>query len=136
MADEEFGEQLQRVLTIYGEDVNDKIRAITTETMKAMLKETKLTAPRGRRQKKDSYSQHISGDYRGTRVSARGLRGQDIHAIWYVRAPDYRLTHLLVKGHATSKGNRTRTSPFLHNASEKAIADYEQKLQEVLSNGN
>jgi hypothetical protein len=136
MANEEFGEQLERVLTIYGEDINDKLRAITTETMKSLVKETKATAPRGRRAKKDSYSKHISGDYRGTRKTSSGLRGQDIHAIWYVRAPEYRLTHLLVKGHATSKGTRTRTSPFLHNAREKAVAEYEEKVQEVLRHGN
>lgn len=136
MADEDIGTQLERVLTIYSEDVNDKIRAITTQTMKSFVKETKVTAPRGRREKNDSYSKHISGDYRGTRKSARGLRGQDIHAIWYVRAPEYRLTHLLVHGHATSKGNRTRTSPFLHNARERAVAEYEEKLQEALRNGN
>ena len=133
---EDFGEQMQRVLTIYSEDINEKIRAITTQTMKQLVKETKATAPRGRRADKDSYRKHISGDYRGTRKTARGLRGQDIHAIWYVRAPDYRLTHLLVKGHATSKGTRTRSSPFLHNAREKAVSEYESKLREVISNGN
>ena len=136
MADNDIGEQLERVLTIYGEEVNEKIRAITTETMKSLVKETKATAPKGRRANKDSYRKHISGDYRGTRKTARGLRGQDIHAIWYVRAPEYRLTHLLVHGHATSKGNRTRTSPFLHNARERAVAEYEEKLQEALRNGN
>ncbi len=136
MADNDFGEQLERVLTIYSEDINDKLRAITTETMKNLVKETKATAPRGRRAKKDSYANHISGDYRGTRKSIRGLRGQDIHAIWYVRAPDYRLTHLLVKGHATSKGTRTRSNPFLHNARERAVAEYEEKVQEVLRDGN
>ena len=136
MADNDFGEQLTRVLTIYGEEVNEKIRAITTETMKSLVKETKITAPRGKRDKKDSYSKHISGDYTGTRKTARGLRGQDIHAIWYVRAPEYRLTHLLVKGHATSKGTRTRTSPFLHNARERAVAEYEEKIQEAIRNGN
>ena len=133
---EDFGEQMHRVLTIYSEDINEKIRAITTQTMKQLVKETKATAPRGRRADKDSYRKHISGDYRGTRKTARGLRGQDIHAIWYVRAPDYRLTHLLVKGHATSKGTRTRSSPFLHNAREKAVSEYEAKLREVISNGN
>ena len=136
MADNDFGEQLTRVLTIYGEEVNEKIRAITTETMKSLVKETKITAPRGKRDKKDSYSKHISGDYTGTRKTARGLRGQDIHAIWYVRAPEYRLTHLLVKGHATSKGTRTRSSPFLNNAKERAVAEYEEKIQEAIRNGN
>ena len=135
MADD-LGEQLQRVLTVYGEGINDKIRAITTETMKSLVKETKATAPRGKRADNDSYRKHISGDYRGTRKNARGLRGQDIHAIWYVRAPDYRLTHLLVKGHATSKGTRTRSSPFLHNARERAVAEYEQKVQEAIRNDN
>ena len=133
---EDFGEQMHRVLTIYSEDINEKIRAITTQTMKQLVKETKATAPRGRSAEKDSYRKHISGDYRGTRKTARGLRGQDIHAVWYVRAPDYRLTHLLVNGHATSKGTRTRSSPFLHNAREKAVSEYEAKLREVISNGN
>ena len=136
MADEDVGAQLERVLTIYSEDINDKIRAITTETMKSLVKETKATAPKGRRADKDSYRKHISGDYRGTRKSYRGLRGQDIHAIWYVRAPEYRLTHLLVDGHATRKGTRTRSSPFLHNARERAVAKYEEKLQEAIRNGN
>ncbi len=133
---EDVGEQLTRVLTIYSDEVNDKIRALTAETMKDLVKETKATAPRGRRAKKDSYSKHISGDYRGTKKSYRGLHGQDIHAIWYVRAPEYRLTHLLVNGHATSKGTRTRSSPFLHNARDRAVAEYEEKLQEALRNGN
>lgn len=136
MADNDIGPQLERVLTIYGEEINDKIRAITTATMKQLVKETKATAPKGRRTNKDSYRKHISGDYRGTRKTARGLRGQDIHAIWYVRAPEYRLTHLLVNGHATSKGTRTRSSPFLHNAREKAVAEYEEKIQEAIRNGN
>lgn len=136
MADNDLGPQLERVLTVYGEAINSKLRAITTETMKQLVKETKATAPRGRRTNKDSYRKHISGDYRGTRKTARGLRGQDIHAIWYVRAPEYRLTHLLVKGHATSKGTRTRSSPFLHNARERAVAEYEAKVQEALQDGN
>ena len=136
MADNDIGAQLEQVLTIYSAEVNDKIRAITTETMKSLVKETKATAPKGRRANPDSYRKHISGDYRGTKKTARGLRGQDIHAIWYVRAPEYRLTHLLVNGHATSKGTRTRASPFLHNARERAVAEYEEKLQEAIRSGN
>ena len=136
MADNDLGTQMEQVLTIYGEEINEKLRAITTESMKQLVKETRATAPVGRREKKDSYRKHIAGDYRGTKKSARGLKGQDINAIWYVKAPDYRLTHLLVYGHATRNGDRTAANPFLHNAREKVIAEYEQKVQEALSNGN
>lgn len=134
MAENDFAEQMERVLTIYGEEVNDKLREITTASMKRLVKETKATAPIGRRE--GEYKRHISGDYTGTRRSARGLRGQDIHAVWYVRAPDYRLTHLLVNGHATRYGGRTTPNPFLQNARDKVIEEYEQKVQEALSNGN
>ena len=133
---ENLSEQLEQVLTVYNEDINEKLREITTASMKRLVKETKATAPRGRRTKKDAYWKHISGDYRGTKKNARGLKGQDVHAIWYVRAPEYRLTHLLVKGHATSSGGRTRANPFLANARERVVAEYEQKVQEVLQSGN
>lgn len=131
-----FNEQMERVLTIYAEDVNEKLRTITTETMKQLVKETKVTAPRGRRQGKESYRRHITADYKGTKKSARGLQGQNVHAIWYVRAPDYRLTHLLVYGHATRNGGRTTANPFLQNAVNKVLPEYEQKVQEAISNGN
>lgn len=125
--------QMEQVLTIYAEDVNEKLRGITQDSMKKLVKETKATAPRGRR--KGQYRKNITADYTGTKKSARGLRGQKVQAIWYVRAPDYRLTHLLVKGHATRDGGRTNANPFLQNAIDKVIPEYEQKVQEAIQNG-
>lgn len=133
MADNDLGTQMEQVLTIYNEEINEKLRTITTESMKQLVKETKATAPRGRR---DRYRKQITADYQGTRRSARGLRGQNVKAIWYVKAPDYRLTHLIVHGHATNNGGRTSANPFLRNAVDKVIPEYEQKVQEALSNGN
>lgn len=129
-------DEMERVLTIYSEDINEKLREITKESMKKLVKETKATAPRGRREGKDSYRRHITADYTGTKRSSRGLKGQDVNAVWYVKAPDYRLTHLLVKGHATRNGGRTRANPFLHNAVEKVIPEYEAKVEETLKDGN
>ena len=131
-----FRDQMEQVLTVYSEELNEKLRVITQESMKQLVKETKATAPRGRREKKDSYRQHISGDYRGTKKSSRGLKGQDVNAIWYVKAPDYRLTHLLIHGHATKDGGRTRANPFLQNARDRVVAEYEQKVQEAMQDGN
>lgn len=134
MADNDLGTQMEQVLTIYNEEINEKLRVITTESMKTLVKETKATAPIGRR--KGQYKKNISADYSGTRRSARGLRGQKVQAIWYVKAPDYRLTHLLVNGHATNDGGRTAANPFLQNAVDRVLPEYEQKVQEVLQGGN
>ena len=125
---------MAQVLTIYAEEVNEKLRVITTESMKQLVKETKAHAPIGRR--KGQFKKNITADYSGTRRSARGLRGQNVHATWYVRAPDYRLTHLLVNGHATKNGDRTTPDPFLQNAVDHILPEYERKVEEVLSNGN
>ena len=130
----ELNTEIERVLTIYSEDINEKLRGITRESMKKLVKETRATAPRGRRN--GQYKKSITANYQGLKASARGLKGQDVKAIWHVKAPDYRLTHLLVHGHATRDGGRTRANPFLQNAVNKVIPEYEQKVQEALSNGN
>lgn len=129
-----LADQMAEVLTIYGEDINEKLRGITTTSMKKLVKETKATAPKGKR--KGEYKKHIAADYTGTRKSARGLRGQKVSATWYVKAPDYRLTHLLVNGHATPDGGRTAANPFLQNAIDKVIPEYEQLVKEAIENGN
>ena len=126
--------QMAQILTIYGEEVNEKLRVVTTESMKQLVKETKATAPIGRRH--GEYKKKIAADYSGTKRSARGLRGQNVHATWYVKAPEYRLTHLLVNGHATKNGDRTTPDPFLQNAVDHILPEYERKVQEVLGGGN
>ena len=134
MANNDLSTQMEQVLTVYNEEVNEKLREITQESMKKLVKETKATAPRGRR--KGKYRRSITADYSGTRKSPRGLKGQNVNAVWYVKAPDYRLTHLLVHGHATRDGGRTRANPFLQNAVDKVIPEYERKVEEAIKNGS
>ena len=133
MADNDLRTQMEQALTVYSEEITEKLRGITQESMKQLVKETKATAPRGRR--KGQYRRSITADYRGLKKSARGLKGQEVSAVWYVRAPDYRLTHLLVHGHATNDGGRTRANPFLQNACDKVLPEYERKVQEAIQNG-
>ena len=129
-----LNEQMTQLLTVFNEGVNEELREITRETMKKLVKETKATAPRGRR--KGQFRRNITADYSGLRKSSQGLRGQNVKSIWYVKAPDYRLTHLIVHGHATSNGGRTNANPFLQNALDRVLPEYEQKVQEAISNGN
>ena len=130
----DLGTQMEEVLTLYTEEIYEKMRSVTTESMKKLVKETKATAPIGRRH--GEYKKKIAADYSGTKRSARGLRGQNVHATWYVKAPEYRLTHLLVNGHATKDGGRTTPDPFLQNALNHVLPEYEQKVEEVLGGGN
>lgn len=134
MADNDLGAQMEQVLTSYNESVNEQIADITRESMKQLVKETKATAPKGRR--KGQYRKNITADYSSLNRRANRLTGMKVSATWYVKAPDYRLTHLLVHGHALKNGERTNPNPFLQNAVDKVLPEYEAKVQEAISNGN
>lgn len=121
----DLGAALEQELTIYNEEVNEGLRRVTEDSMKKLVKLTKATAPTGKRN--GQYRKNITADYKATKGKSR-----KVSATWYVRAPDYRLTHLLVHGHDKKNGGRTRANPFLENAVNQVLPEYEQAVQEVL----
>lgn len=121
----ELGAAIGTELTMYSEQVNDRLRAVTRESMQKLVDLTKSTAPTGKRNGK--FKRNITSNLKGT--EGKSLK---ISATWYVKAPDYRLTHLLVHGHDKKNGGRTRANPFLKNAVDQVIPEYEQAVQEVL----
>jgi hypothetical protein len=123
---DELGAALEKELTIYSEEVNEGLRQVTETSMKKLVKLTKASAPVGKR---GSFNKNITADYKGTRGKSR-----KVSATWYVRAPDYRLTHLIVHGHDKKDVGRTRANPFLVNAVNQVLPEYEQAVQEVLKN--
>ena len=134
MANTDLGTQMTQVLTSYNETINEQIAEVTRSSMKQLVKETKATAPRGRRN--GQYRKHIAADYSSLNRRSNRLTGLKVSATWYVKAPDYRLTHLLVHGHATRNGGRTTPNPFLQNAVDRVVPEYERRIEEVIANGN
>ena len=121
----DLGEALEKELTIYHESVNEAINLATEQAAKKLVKKTKATAPVGAR---GSYQRNIASKLlTKTRTTA-------IY-VWYVKAPDYRLTHLLVHGHATKDGGRTRANPFLTNALDEVLPEYEKEIEEAVKGG-
>ena len=119
----ELGAAIERELTIYSKDVEARIEEVTKAAMSKLVRQTKATAPVGKR-----------GKFR------RSIAGKKLDIprgsayLWHVKAPEYRLTHLLVHGHATRNGGRTRADPFLQNALNAILPEYEEKLKEAVKN--
>ena len=68
------------------------------------------------------------GTFKGRISHRRKGRGFGHSYTWYVRSPEYRLTHLLANGHrlyifGRNTGRSTKADPFLRNAYLKAIAE-------------
>lgn len=122
-----LADAIDRELTMYHEEVNEKLREVTRKSMTDLVRKTRATAPEGKRGK---FRKAIAGDFRGLK---RGNR--KVSAMWYVKAPHYRLTHLIVKGHLTKNGDRTKANPFLQDALDEVLPEYENEIKEVLSNG-
>lgn len=121
----DLGGAIAAELTLYHQDVVDGIDAKSAEAVKTLVKKTKATAPVGAR-----------GSFRRNITSKRltKTRTGSTH-VWYVKAPDHRLAHLLAHGHATKNGGRTKANPFLANALAEVLPDYERSIEEVLKNG-
>ena len=122
---EDLGEALQEELTIYGESVTERVNNAASEAIQKLVKLTRQTAPKGVRNGKKFASSIASQET----VKPRGNE-----YTWYVKAPNYRLTHLLVHGHATRDGGRTKANPFLRNALNEVLPEFERQVEEAVKN--
>ena len=121
----DLGAAIEEELTLYHEDVMKKVDALSAKAAKEVVKKTKSLAPVGER---GSFKKSISSKL------VEKTRFSSIYA-WFVKAPDHRLTHLLVHGHAKRNGGRTKADPFLENALAEVLPEYEKNVEEALKNG-
>lgn len=122
---EALGAALSQELTLYHDRVLVGVDEAGSAAIKRLVKLTKATAPEGAR---GSFKKNIT-----SKLLEKGKRGSKF--VWYVKPPDHRLTHLLVHGHATKDGGRTKANPFLENALEQVLPEYEQEVKEAIENG-
>lgn len=121
-----LGEVIGEELRLYTFEVNEKVYKAGQKAVKELERITKDTAPFNAR----AYHQHYADLI--TSKSERRRTGVTVHT-WYVKPPGHRLTHLLVHGHETRDGDRTKADPFLENALAKVLPDYERDIEEALN---
>lgn len=112
-------------LTSYSRYVQMKINKAGHKAILEVVRKTKDTAPFNAQAYHRHYVDLISSKSEKSRI------GDETH-FWYVKAPGYRLTHLLVHGHPTRDGGRTRSDPFLENAIRAVLPDYEKEIEEAI----
>ena len=118
---ENLAAALQRELSLYSDEVVDRVNQAGRESAKKLEKLTKATAP------------VASGSFKRNIATKEVDAGHGMKKfIWYVRPPDHRVTHLLVKGHATRDGGRTKADPFLRYALDQVLPEYEKAVEESL----
>lgn len=117
----DLGAAIAKELTLYSDTVVGLVNARSEEAVKALVKKTKATAPK----RTGDYRKHIAGKL------LKQSRGGNTY-VWYVKPPDHRLTHLLVHPHETPNGGRTTPDPFLQNALDDVIPEYEKSIEEAI----
>ena len=122
----EVSEAIERELTIYSSTVTAIIKKETQTIIKKLVKETKETAPVGKRNR----------HYRDS-ISSRKLDEKDrsVTYQWYVEGSNYRLSHLLENGHALRNGERYEGTGFIKKAYTPLIKEYAEKIEEAIRNG-
>ena len=123
---EDLGRVLQEELTIYSESVTERINNAAREAIKKLVQRTRQTAPKGKR---------VGGSFAKSIASKETVKARGNEYTWYVKAPNHRLTHLLVHGHATKDGGRTMADPFLRNALDEVLPEFERQVEEAVKNG-
>lgn len=120
----DLGDAIAEQLGLFHADVIEAVNAAGEKAAKKLVKLTKQSAPKR------------TGDYRKSltyTTEENSATGDKVYT-WGAKAPHHRLTHLLVKGHPTATGGRTKADPFLQNALDTVLPEYEKEVEEALKN--
>lgn len=116
-------------LELYHKSVELKVDKCAAKAVKELVRITKDTAPYNEKHHGRHFVNCIASKKEKSRIGTSTY-------IWYVKPPCYRLTHLLVNGHQTADGKRTKKDPFLKNACDKVLPEFEKDVIEAVKDGN
>lgn len=127
IASNELGSAVGNILLQYTADVQAGVIQLTDETAEKLKKYIQNGAPVDWRRVKRR------GKYRR---SWRAKTTQDTFAVYektvYAGGGEYRLTHLLEKGHRTRSGGKTKAQAHIAPAAERITKEYVKGISEIV----
>ena len=121
---DELGDAIAQELSLYHENVTERVNAAGEAAIKDLVKKTKATTPKRTGKLKKAITYKAIADIDGAKTYV-------LHA----KAPSHRIFHLAVHGHATATGGRARGNAFLANAVGAVLPEYERAIEEAIRNG-
>ena len=125
---DQLAAEIAKGLAEYSQDVVEKVNVSSEKVGKAAVKKLKKTSPRR--------PPPVGGKYaKSWAMKTEPEVGQPHKRIVHVKAPHYRLTHLLEHGHAKVGGGRVEGRPHIRPAEEQVIKDFVQEVEEAIKRG-
>ena len=121
---DQLAKEIAKGLAEYSQDVVEKVNVSSDKVGKAAVKQLKQTSPK-------RYGKYAKSWTMKTEPEV----GQPHKRIVHVKAPHYRLTHLLEHGHAKVGGGRVEGKPHIRPAEEQVIKDFVQEVEEAIKRG-
>ena len=123
---DQLAAEIAKGLADYSQDVVEKVNVSSDKVGKAAVKQLKKTSPK----------RPGSGKYaKAWTMKTEPEAGQPSKRIVYVKAPHYRLTHLLEHGHAKAGGGRVEGKPHIRPAEEMVIQEFMSEVEEAIRRG-
>jgi len=121
---DQLAAEIAKGLADYSQDVVKKVNVSSERVGKAAVKRLKQTSPK-------RYGKYAKSWTMKTEPEV----GQPHKRIVHVKAPHYRLTHLLEHGHAKVGGGRVEGKPHIRPAEEQVIKDFVAEVEEAIKRG-
>jgi len=121
---DQLAAEIAKGLAEYSQDVVEKVNVSSEKVGKEAVKQLKQTSPK----KTGKYAKSWT-------MSTEKAIGQPDLRIIHVKAPHYRLAHLLEYGHAKVGGGRVEGRPHIGPAEEEVIREFTREVEEAIKRG-
>lgn len=122
---EQLSAAIQEELGVYGDSIRDGVDKEAEKAIKKLVSDTKAAAPVGHRGKFKRAITYVKG--------SGGVRSPSY--VWGAKAPEHRLVHLLVHGHATRDGRRVGSKLPLASLLSEAEKEFEAGVRRIIEHG-